>query len=62
MTEDIFIVAARRTPIGAFQGALSGATALVPRLGYARVGELVATSRRSRSWEELEPGAAAQPV
>ena len=33
MAEDIFIVAARRTPIGAFQGALSGATA--PQLGSA---------------------------
>jgi acetyl-CoA C-acetyltransferase len=35
MTEDVFIVAARRTPIGAFQGALSGASA--PQLGAAAV-------------------------
>jgi acetyl-CoA C-acetyltransferase len=33
MSEDVYIVAARRTPIGAFQGALSGATA--PQLGAA---------------------------
>jgi acetyl-CoA C-acetyltransferase len=45
MTEDIFIVAARRTPIGAFQGALSGATA--PQLGAAAVRAAVADSRVS---------------
>ena len=33
MSEDVYIVAARRTPIGAFQGALSGAT--TPHLGAA---------------------------
>ncbi len=33
MSEDVYIVAARRTPIGAFQGALNGATA--PQLGAA---------------------------
>ena len=36
MTEDVFIVAARRTPIGAFQGALSGAMT-APQLGAAAV-------------------------
>jgi acetyl-CoA C-acetyltransferase len=45
MTEDIFIVAARRTPIGAFQGALSGATA--PQLGAAAVRAAIADSRVS---------------
>lgn len=40
MTEDIFIVAARRTPIGAFQGTLSGATA--PQLGAAAVRAAIA--------------------
>jgi acetyl-CoA C-acetyltransferase len=34
-TESVYIVAARRTPIGAFQGALSGMTA--PQLGAAAV-------------------------
>ncbi len=33
MSEDVYIVAARRTPVGAFQGILSGATA--PQLGAA---------------------------
>src|SRR5579863_2377988 len=42
MTEDIFIVAARRTPIGAFQGALGGATA--PQLGAAAVRAAVSDS------------------
>jgi acetyl-CoA C-acetyltransferase len=42
MSEGIFIVAARRTPIGAFQGALSGATA--PQLGAAAVRAAVADS------------------
>src|ERR1700691_5442492 len=42
MTEDVFIVAARRTPIGAFQGALSGASA--PQLGAAAVRAAVADS------------------
>ena len=45
MTEDIFIVAARRTPIGAFQGALSGATA--PQLASAAVRAAVTDSRVS---------------
>jgi acetyl-CoA C-acetyltransferase len=45
MAEDIFIVAARRTPIGAFQGALSGATAT--QLGAAAVRAAVADSRVS---------------
>jgi acetyl-CoA C-acetyltransferase len=45
MAEDIFIVAARRTPIGAFQGALSGATA--PQLGAAAVRAAVSDSRVS---------------
>jgi len=43
MTEDIYIVAARRTPIGAFQGALSGASA--PQLGAAAVRAALADSR-----------------
>jgi acetyl-CoA C-acetyltransferase len=43
MAEDIFIVAARRTPIGAFQGALSGATA--PQLGATAVRAALADSR-----------------
>jgi acetyl-CoA C-acetyltransferase len=45
MTEDVFIVAARRTPIGAFQGALSGATA--PQLGSVAVRAAVSDSRVS---------------
>jgi len=45
MAEDIFIVAARRTPIGAFQGALSGATA--PQLGATAVRAAVSDSRVS---------------
>jgi acetyl-CoA C-acetyltransferase len=45
MAENIFIVAARRTPIGAFQGALSGATA--PQLGAAAVRAAVSDSRVS---------------
>jgi acetyl-CoA C-acetyltransferase len=45
MTEDIFIVAARRTAIGAFQGALSGATAM--QLGATAVRAAVADSRVS---------------
>jgi acetyl-CoA C-acetyltransferase len=40
MSEGIFIVAARRTPIGAFQGALSGASG--PQLGAAAVRAAVA--------------------
>src|SRR3984885_1704512 len=43
MTEDVFIIAARRTPIGAFLGALSGATA--PQLGAAAVRAAVADAR-----------------
>jgi acetyl-CoA C-acetyltransferase len=42
MSEGIFIVAARRTPIGAFQGALSGASG--PQLGAAAVRAAVADS------------------
>jgi acetyl-CoA C-acetyltransferase len=42
VVEDIVIVAARRTPIGAFQGALSGATA--PQLGAAAVRAALADS------------------
>jgi acetyl-CoA C-acetyltransferase len=38
-TDAVVIVAARRTPIGAFQGALSGATA--PQLGAAAIGAAV---------------------
>jgi acetyl-CoA C-acetyltransferase len=45
MAEDIFIVAARRTPIGAFQGALSGATA--PQLASAAVRAAVSDSGAS---------------
>ncbi len=45
MAEDIFIVGARRTPIGAFQGVLSGATA--PQLGAAAVRAAVSDSRVS---------------
>src|SRR6204780_4261929 len=45
MTEDVFIVAARRTPIGAFQGALSGASA--PQLGAAAVRAAVGDARVS---------------
>src|SRR5580693_9223020 len=43
MAEDIHIAAARRTPIGAFLGALSGATA--PQLGAAAVRAVLADSR-----------------
>ena len=39
-SDSIVIAAARRTPIGAFQGALSGATA--PQLGSAAIGAAVA--------------------
>jgi acetyl-CoA C-acetyltransferase len=42
MPEDIVIVAARRTPIGAFQGVLSGATA--PQLGATAVRAALADS------------------
>ena len=45
MAEGIYIVAARRTPIGAFQGALSGATA--PQLASAAVRAAVGDSRVS---------------
>jgi acetyl-CoA C-acetyltransferase len=45
MVEEIFIVAARRTPIGAFLGALSGATA--PQLGAVAVRAAVSDSRVS---------------
>jgi acetyl-CoA C-acetyltransferase len=43
MTDQVFIVAARRTPIGAFQGALAGATA--PQLGSAALRAALADSR-----------------
>jgi acetyl-CoA C-acetyltransferase len=43
MTEEIYIAAARRTPIGAFLGTLSGATA--PQLGAAAVRAALADSR-----------------
>jgi acetyl-CoA C-acetyltransferase len=43
MTEQIFLIAARRTPIGAFQGALTGATA--PQLGSAAIRAALADSR-----------------
>jgi acetyl-CoA C-acetyltransferase len=45
MTEDIFIVAARRTPIGAFQGVFSGASAT--QLGAAAVRAAVSDARVS---------------
>jgi acetyl-CoA C-acetyltransferase len=45
MAEDVFIVAARRTPIGAFLGALSGATAT--QLGAAAVRAAVSDARAS---------------
>jgi acetyl-CoA C-acetyltransferase len=45
VVEEIFIVAARRTPIGAFLGALSGATA--PQLGAVAVRAAVSDSRVS---------------
>src|SRR5262245_46998236 len=42
MTTDTYILAARRTPIGAFQGALSAATA--PQLGSAAARAAIADS------------------
>jgi acetyl-CoA C-acetyltransferase len=45
MTEDIFIVAARRTPIGAFLGALSGASG--PQLGAVAVRAAIADAHVS---------------
>jgi acetyl-CoA C-acetyltransferase len=45
MAEALFIVGARRTPIGAFQGALSGASA--PQLGAAAVRAALADSGAS---------------
>jgi acetyl-CoA C-acetyltransferase len=42
-SQDLFIVAARRTPIGAFQGALAGASA--PELGAAAVRAALSDSR-----------------
>jgi len=45
MAEPVFIVAARRTPIGSFQGGLSGATA--PQLGAAAIRAALADSRAS---------------
>jgi acetyl-CoA C-acetyltransferase len=43
MTEQIFLIAARRTPIGAFQGTLVGATG--PQLGSAAIRAALADSR-----------------
>jgi acetyl-CoA C-acetyltransferase len=43
MTEQIYLIGARRTPIGAFQGALSGMTA--PQLGSAALRAALADSR-----------------
>jgi acetyl-CoA C-acetyltransferase len=43
MTDQIFLIGARRTPIGSFQGALSGATA--PQLGSAALRAALADSR-----------------
>jgi acetyl-CoA C-acetyltransferase len=43
MTEHIYLIGARRTPIGAFQGALSGMTA--PQLGSAALRAALADSR-----------------
>jgi acetyl-CoA C-acetyltransferase len=43
MTEQIYLIAARRTPIGAFQGGLSGATA--PQLGSVALRAALADSR-----------------
>jgi len=43
MTEQVFIIAARRTPIGAFQGVLSGATG--PQLASAALRAALADSR-----------------
>ena len=42
MTESVVIAAARRTPIGAFQGALSGASA--PQLGTAAIAAAIAAA------------------
>lgn len=43
MTEQIYLIGARRTPIGAFQGALSGLTA--PQLGSAALRAALSDSR-----------------
>jgi acetyl-CoA C-acetyltransferase len=43
MSEQVFVIAARRTPIGAFQGVLSGATS--PQLGSAALRAAIADSR-----------------
>jgi len=42
MTESVVITAARRTPIGAFQGTLSAATA--PQLGATAISAAIAAS------------------
>ena len=47
MTDHVVIVAARRTPIGAFQGALTGATA--PQLGAAAIAGALATANIAAS-------------
>ncbi len=55
MTESVVIVAARRTPIGAFQGALSNATA--PQLGAAAItGAVAAAGLRPEDIEEVIMG------
>ncbi|MFM7065778.1 MAG: acetyl-CoA C-acetyltransferase, partial [Gammaproteobacteria bacterium] len=41
-TDSVVILAAKRTPIGAFQGVFSGATA--PQLGAAAIGGALAAS------------------
>jgi acetyl-CoA C-acetyltransferase len=43
VTDEVFVIGARRTPIGAFQGVLSGATA--PQLGSAALRAAVSDSR-----------------
>lgn len=53
--QEVFIIAANRTPIGAFQGALSGATA--PQLGAAAIrGALAAAGVPADSVEEVIMG------
>ena len=55
MTDSVVIVAARRTPIGAFQGALSNATA--PQLGAAAIaGAVEAAGLRPDDVEEVIMG------
>ncbi|NBW89237.1 MAG: hypothetical protein EBR51_04880 [Gammaproteobacteria bacterium] len=47
MSDSVVIVAARRTPIGAFQGVLTGATA--PQLGAAAIAGALASSGPPRA-------------